>query len=175
MSNKKRYVKDLSEEDVRKLFQTYRPRLFRVTESGYENYPLTKDTNLLLKTKNGRFINAKLIRHGYKKWEPWFRSSGENSQYLKNSKEVKTLARRKRKRTVRKKKTTRRRGKGKGWFGEPRRHRLAALKGLRKRGLKPRRKRATKRGLALDRAKKAKTVRKPWQPRWRGDLPGKRV
>ncbi|MHA1835035.1 MAG: hypothetical protein ACTSV7_13750 [Candidatus Baldrarchaeia archaeon] len=85
------------------------------------------------------------------------------------------MARRKRKRTVRKKKTTRRKGKGRGWFGEPRRHRLAALKGLRKRGLKPRKRRATKRGLALDRAKKAKRTRKPWQPHWRGDLPGKRV
>ena len=87
------------------------------------------------------------------------------------------MARRKRKKTVKKKKRTtkKKKSKGRGWWGESKRHRLAALKGLRKRGLKPKKYKRTARGLKLDRAKKAKTVRKPWQPAWRGDLPGKMV
>lgn len=76
-----------------------------------------------------------------------------------------------RKRTTRK---VRRKGK-RGWFGEPLRHHYAALKALRTKGLKPKRYRMTKRGLALDRKKKSKHIRYPWQPAWRGDLPGKMI
>ncbi len=62
----------------------------------------------------------------------------------------------------------------KGWRGEGRRHRLAALKGL-PAYKKPKEYHQTERGYKLDLARKSKHERKPWQASWRGDAYGSKI
>lgn len=65
-----------------------------------------------------------------------------------------------------------------GWYGAGKAHQKAKLKSLGIRSLKAHAKKVNKttlRGLKQDKRLKAKTVRKPWQPHWRGDLKGSRV
>jgi hypothetical protein len=74
-----------------------------------------------------------------------------------------------------KKHTTHKKG---GWKGHGLAHQRAKLKSLGFKNLKAHAKKVNKttlRGLHQDKRIKAKTVRQPWQPHWRGDLKGSKV
>ena len=60
-----------------------------------------------------------------------------------------------------------------GWFGEGRKHSLAALKGRRRK--KPQAYTQSALGRKRDLAHKSKATRQPWQPAWRGDVKGSRL
>lgn len=67
-----------------------------------------------------------------------------------------------------------------GWFGHAKAHSTARFKGAGFTGKKlaphiKKEMKQTARGLARDRAVKAKHSRQSWQPHWRGDVKGSRV